>query len=62
MLRNLRPPDAYTQQQQYQQHMMRNMPNGAMNINMKQGNPLQRAAMANNQKYVFGATPLRLYN
>ena len=35
-----------TQQQQYQ--MMRNMQNGGMAMNMKQGN-LARAAMANNQ-------------
>jgi len=51
MLRNIRPPE-FTQQQ-YQQHMMRGMQNGAMNMKMNQGNPLQRAAMANNQKYVF---------
>jgi hypothetical protein len=30
--------------------MMRQMPNGAMNMAMKPGNQLQRAAMANNQK------------
>lgn len=34
-------------QQQFQAQMMR-MPNGNMNVNMKQGN-LARAAMANNQ-------------
>ncbi|KAK3347228.1 hypothetical protein B0T25DRAFT_297464 [Lasiosphaeria hispida] len=48
MLRNIRPPEAFAAQQQYQQHMMRGMQNGAMNMNMKPGNPLQRAAMANN--------------
>lgn len=47
MLRQMRPDLA---QQQYQQHMMRGMPNGAaMNMAMK-GNQLQRAAMANSQK------------
>ncbi|KAK1750935.1 transcriptional regulator of filamentous growth FLO8 [Echria macrotheca] len=45
MLRNIRPPDF---QQQYQQHMMGRVPNGAMNVKLNQGN-LQRAAMANNQ-------------
>lgn len=47
MLRQMRPELA---QQQYQQHMMRGMPNGAMNMGMKPGNQLQRTAMANNQK------------
>jgi len=51
MLRSLRPPEYG--QQQYQQHLMRGMPNGAMNMGMKQGNPLQRAAMANSQKYAI---------
>jgi hypothetical protein len=37
-------------QQQFHQQMMRQMPNGAMNMAMKPGNQLQRAAMANNQK------------
>ncbi|KAK4175134.1 hypothetical protein QBC36DRAFT_190575 [Triangularia setosa] len=46
LLRNMRP-DAYNQQQ-YQQHMLR-MQNGAMNMGVKPGNNLQRAAMANNQ-------------
>ena len=38
-------------QQQFHQSMMRGMPNGAMNMAMKPGQ-LQRAAMANNQKFV----------
>ncbi len=38
-------------QQQFHQQMMRGMPNGAMNMAMKPGQ-LQRAAMANNQKFV----------
>lgn len=46
MLRQMRPEFA---QQQYPQHMMRAMPNGAINMGMKPGN-LQRAAMANSQK------------
>lgn len=57
MLRNIRPPEF--NQQQYQQHMMRGMQNGAMNMKMNQGNPLQRAAMANNQKYVLSETKPR---
>ncbi|KAF4995363.1 hypothetical protein FGRMN_5147 [Fusarium graminum] len=44
LLRQMRPE--MSQQQQYQ--MMRNMQNGGMAMNMKQGN-LARAAMANNQ-------------
>lgn len=36
-------------QQQFNAQMMRNMQNGAVAMNMKQGN-LARAAMANNQK------------
>ncbi|KAK5659099.1 hypothetical protein OQA88_1189 [Cercophora sp. LCS_1] len=47
MLRNIRP-EAYQQQQQFAHQMMRQMPNGAM-MSMKQGNPLQRAAVANAQ-------------
>ncbi|KAK4244851.1 hypothetical protein C7999DRAFT_16917 [Corynascus novoguineensis] len=47
MLRQMRPDLA--QQQQFHQQMMRGMPNGAMNMGMKPGNQLQRAAMANNQ-------------
>jgi hypothetical protein len=39
----------YAAQQQYQQHMMRGMQNGAINMAMK-GNQLQRTAMANSQK------------
>lgn len=46
MLRQMRPEFA---QQQYQQHMMRGMPNGAMAMGMKPGNQLPRAAMANNK-------------
>ena len=46
MLRQIRPE--YTGQHQYPPHMMRGMPNGAMQ-NMK-AQTLQRAAMANNQK------------
>lgn len=46
MLRQMRPDLA---QQHYQPHMMRGIPNGAMNMAMK-GNQLQRTAMANNQK------------
>lgn len=49
MLRQIRPEFAQ-QQAQYQQQMMRGMQNGGMNMNMKP-NPIQRAAMANNQKY-----------
>ena len=53
MLRNIRPPGDYSQQQ-FQPQMMRGIPNGAMNMNMKQVNQLQRAAMANSQqKYVI---------
>jgi len=48
MLRQIRPEFAQ-QQAQYQQQMMRGMQNGGMNMNMKP-NPIQRAAMANNQK------------
>ncbi|EAQ84388.1 hypothetical protein CHGG_08402 [Chaetomium globosum CBS 148.51] len=48
MLRQMRPDLMPQQQQQYHQ-MMRGMPNGAMNMGMKPGNQLQRAAMANNQ-------------
>ncbi|KAK0732995.1 hypothetical protein B0T26DRAFT_745090 [Lasiosphaeria miniovina] len=44
MLRQIRPEFTH---QQYPQHMMRGMQNGGMN--MKPGNQLQRAAMANNQ-------------
>lgn len=47
MLRHMRPE---LNQQNF--HLMRNMPNGGMNINMamKPGqNPLPRAAMANSQ-------------
>ena len=47
MLRQMRPDLAA--QQQFHQQMIR-MPNGAMNMAMKPGNQLQRAAMANNQK------------
>ncbi|KAK4040166.1 hypothetical protein C8A01DRAFT_15927 [Parachaetomium inaequale] len=47
MLRQMRPDLAA--QQQFHQQMMRGMPNGAMNMAMKPGNQLQRAAMANNQ-------------
>lgn len=47
MLRQMRPEFA---QQQFQQHMMRGMPNGTMTMGMKPGNQLQRAAMANSQK------------
>lgn len=46
MLRNMRPEGNLPQQQQF---MMRGMPNGAMNMNMKGAN-LARTAMANNQK------------
>lgn len=47
MLRNMRP-DPSIQQQQF---MMRGMPNGPMNMNMKQQQAnLARTAMANNQK------------
>ncbi|KAK4151280.1 hypothetical protein C8A00DRAFT_17293 [Chaetomidium leptoderma] len=42
MLRQMRP-------EQFHQQMIRQMPNGAMNMAMKPGNQLQRAAMANNQ-------------
>lgn len=48
MLRQMRPDLA--QQQQFQSQMMRGIPVGAMNMGMKPGNQLQRAAMANNQK------------
>ncbi|KAK3291477.1 uncharacterized protein B0H64DRAFT_420296 [Chaetomium fimeti] len=48
MLRQMRP-DLMPQQQQHFQQLMRGMPNGAMNMGMKPGNQLQRAAMANNQ-------------
>lgn len=51
LLRNMRP-DAYNQQQ-YQNHMMRMQNGAAMNMGVKPGNNLQRAAMANNQKYVL---------
>ncbi|KAJ4287514.1 hypothetical protein N0V88_007615 [Collariella sp. IMI 366227] len=47
MLRQMRPDLA--QQQQFQSQMMRGIPVGAMNMGMKPGNQLQRAAMANNQ-------------
>lgn len=47
LLRQIRPDLA---QQQFHQQMMRGMPNGAINMGMKPGNQLQRAAMANNQK------------
>jgi hypothetical protein len=47
MLRQMRPDMAA--QQSFQQHLMRGMPNGAMNMAMKPGS-LQRAAMANSQK------------
>lgn len=58
MLRNMQrgaaEPNFAQQQQFHQQLLARGMPNGMM---MKQqGNPLQRAAMANNQKYVPGTT------
>jgi hypothetical protein len=48
MLRNIRPPGDYGQQQ-YPPQMMRGMPNGAMNMKQMQVNQLQRAAMANSQ-------------
>ncbi|KAK0644270.1 hypothetical protein B0T16DRAFT_194879 [Cercophora newfieldiana] len=48
MLRNLRPPGDYAQQQ-YPAQMMGRLPNGAMNMNKMQVNQLQRAAMANSQ-------------
>lgn len=44
MLRQMRPDMAQ------QQYLMRNMPNGGMNMNMKQQGNLARTAMANNQK------------
>lgn len=47
MLRQMRPEMAQ-QQYQAQQQLMRNMQNGNMPLNMKQGN-LARTAMANNQ-------------
>jgi hypothetical protein len=37
-------------QQPFHPQMIRGMPNGAMNMAMKPGNQLQRAAMANSQK------------
>ncbi|KAK4142710.1 uncharacterized protein C8A04DRAFT_13039 [Dichotomopilus funicola] len=46
MLRQMRPDLA---QAHLHQQMMRGMPNGAMNMGMKPGNQLQRAAMANSQ-------------
>ncbi|KAK3942936.1 transcriptional regulator of filamentous growth FLO8 [Diplogelasinospora grovesii] len=49
MLRQIRPESYAQQQQQYNQQLMRGMQNGTMNMNMKPGNQLQRAAMANNQ-------------
>ena len=59
MLRNLQrgaaePNFAQQQQQQFNPQLMGRMANGGMMMNNK-GNPLQRAAMANNQKYVMGA-------
>ena len=46
MLRQMNPN--FAAQQQYQQQMMRNMQNGAMNLKQP-GNNLQRAAMANSK-------------
>ena len=51
LLRQIRPEFAQQAQAQaqYQAQLMRGMQNGGMNMNMKP-NPIQRAAMANNQK------------
>lgn len=49
LLRQMRPGGEMTPQQFQTQALMRGMANGSMNMNMKQGGNLARAAMANSQ-------------